>query len=609
LSAQKNDPKPADNASDDAHQGLRNTSTSQSRDTDHSRGSPSAINATEHPQKLRTEVEALESSKDTRNTNREASEASSSAVHATQTVLAVSSNSKPSATADRSADNQNESVVQPVPSQLFSTNDTPSIASSSGLTPEPATKRRKLNQTESQQHEKQVDYEGHNTQPVVVAKADQNIAQDRRTAEADTISTRSQRSVIPLPKPAIKDQRKKDLEAAAAKVVAEATRASNKRAKISGPVSKPKNPKRAANPKRKATVVTAASENIVENASSTPKSAKGRRGRKRREPTPEGAENKRIVPGEVKMADLCQDSRQGRKSMREKTLQERDKEELAKRKQQETLNLVGESERTEPDGSSVEQQAENPVLEGDTAQHTLEEDNVRRVPGTQIIGGEIMISDDQQLDFHKEAAEQRQREQLEGIDEDDLSRRVNSQTYMKREKLNVWSEELTDLFYDGLRMFGTDFGMISKMFPDRTRRAIKLKFTKEEKLHQDRIKEVLWGSRIPVDMEGFSKMTGLTFDDPQKHEREMEEDRKRLEEEAKLDQQFRDEATKQQTGETVTEQAAAENDSSTKENKVERHKGKRDVRTKKSASEKRHRRKRKNISGNGNKVLNSVAKD
>lgn len=443
---------------------------------------------------------------------------------------------------------------------------------------------------------------------MVVAEVDQNTAQDRRVAEADTISTRSQRSVIPLPKSTTKDQRKKNLEAAAAKVVTEATRASDKRAESSRPVSKPKNPRKAANVKRKAAVVAATSENIVENASSMPKSAKGRRGRKLREPTPDGAENKRIVPGEVKMADLCKDSRQGRKSMREKTLQERDKEELAKRKQQEIRNLVGEGDMTEPDGPSAEQQAENPVSESDTAQHTLEEDNVRRVPDTQIIGGEIMISDDQQLDFHKEAAEQRQREQLEGIDEDDLSRRVNSQTYMKREKLNVWSQELTDLFYDGLRMFGTDFGMISKMFPDRTRRAIKLKFTKEEKLHQDRVKEVLWGSKIPVDMDEFSKMTGLTFDDPQTHEREMEEDRKRLEEESKLDQQFRDDASKRQTGETVIEQAAAETDLPTKENKVERRKGKRDNKTKKSASKKRHRR-RKNISGNGDEVLNPVEKD
>lgn len=553
-----------------------------------------------------TEVEASESSKDASNTNREASEASSSAVHATQTIPAVSSKTTSSTTADRSADDQ-RGVVQAVPSQSLSTTATPSIASNSGLTPEPAAKRRKLNQTEQAQHETHVANEDHNIQLVVPAEANRNIAQDRRITEADTISTRSQRSNIPLPGSATKDQRKKNLEAAAAEVVAEATRASDKRAKKSGSVSKLKNPRKAANPKRKATAITATSGNTIENGNSTSKSLKGRRGRKPREPTPDGAEDKRIIPGEVKMADLCKDNRQGRKSMREKTLQERDKEELAKQKQQEICNLVGESDMTQPNGPAAEQQAANPVSGVDTAQHTLEDDNTRRVPGTQIIGDEIMISDDQQLDFHKEAAEQREREQLESVDEDDLSRRVNSQTYMKREKLNVWSEELTDLFYDGLRMFGTDFGMISKMFPDRTRRAIKLKFTKEEKLHQDRVKEVLWGSRIPVDMEGFSKLTGLTFDDPQTHEREMEEDRKRLEEEAKVDQQFRDAAHK--TGETVIEQAAAENDSSPKENKVGRCKGRRDIKTKKSASKKRHRRKRKVVNENGDEVLNSIEKE
>ncbi|KAL9606928.1 MAG: hypothetical protein Q9167_008105 [Letrouitia subvulpina] len=601
LLVPNNDPKPAYSASD-------NASTLQLRDPDRSRGSPSATNAPEHPQKLRTEAEALDSSKDVRNASGENSEASSSAVHAAQTTHAVSSKTKSSTTAGHCADSQKESAAQPVPPQSFSTNDAPSTASNSGIIPEPATKRRKLNQRAPKQYETQVNSEGHNIQPVVVAEANQNTAQDRRIAEADKISTRSQISVIPFSEPPTNAQRNKDLEAAAAKVVAEATRASDKRAKKSRPVSKPKIPRKAADPKTKATLIPTP-ENLVENARSKPQNAKGRRGRKFREPTPDGAENKRIVPGEVKMADLCKDNRQGRKSMREKALQERDKEEWAKRKQQETRNLVSESGTTEPVGSSVENQAENPVSRNDTAQLTLGEDNVRRVPGTQIIGGEIMVSEDQELDFHKEAAEQRQREQLESIDEDDLSRRVNSQTYMKREKLNVWSEELTDLFYDGLRMFGTDFGMISKMFPDRTRRAIKLKFTKEEKIHQDRVKEVLWGSRIPVDMEGFSKMTGLTFDDPQTHEREMEEDRKRLEEEAKLDQQFRDGASKQQTGETVSEQAAAENDLSTKENMVKRRKGKRDIKTKKHASEKKHRRKRKNVCGNDNEVLNPVQKD
>ena len=336
-----------------------------------------------------------------------------------------------------------------------------------------------------------------------------------------------------------------------------------------------------------------AAARIVQNAiSGASNKAKGRRGRKPRERTPDGAENERIMPNVIRMADLCKDNRQGKKSTREKSLQERDREQLAKKQQQELEELLNVNDPAELNVLTSTQQGDNAIIEGNSLSADLQKEVVRRVPGTQIVGGEIIISDNQQLNLHEEAAQQREGEQLEGVEENDLSRRINSQSYLKREKLNSWPEELTDLFYDGLRMFGTDFGMISKMFPGRTRRAIKLKFSKEERLNQDRVKEVLLGERIPVDMEKFSEMVGTVFNDPDDHEREMEEDRRKLEEEALAEKVLLEDASKQRVEEAKRELAAASEDFSSKENYTEKTKGRKGKKIAKTGGSKKPGRKK-----------------
>ncbi|KAL5563052.1 hypothetical protein UlMin_032799 [Ulmus minor] len=46
-----------------------------------------------------------------------------------------------------------------------------------------------------------------------------------------------------------------------------------------------------------------------------------------------------------------------------------------------------------------------------------------------------------------------------------------------------WSKQDTELFYEAVRQFGTDFSMIQQLFPGRTRHQIKSKFKKEERQH------------------------------------------------------------------------------------------------------------------------------
>jgi len=116
------------------------------------------------------------------------------------------------------------------------------------------------------------------------------------------------------------------------------------------------------------------------------------------------------------------------------------------------------------------------------------------------------------------------------VEENDLTKRITQQSWMYANrrapeerfasnfKSDPWSEEQTDAFYAALRMFGTDFFIISKMFPGKTRRHIKLKFVREEHNDPERVKAALIGEAVPMDMGVYCEATGLDedhFKDPE----------------------------------------------------------------------------------------------
>ena len=281
------------------------------------------------------------------------------------------------------------------------------------------------------------------------------------------------------------------------------------------------------------------------------------RPRKTRAPTPEEAETVQIAPATMKMSQLCEDLHVGKKSVRAEEITLFEIEEAARKRER-------------------QQEAEDErAAQAETAAQLLERlgeqsETTQAHPETQIVNGEIMLVEgSQRIDRHAEAARRRAAEPTKVVEESALTTRVNSQSYMSKQNKEKWDEELTDRFYDGLRMFGTDFGMISMMFPGRTRRSIKLKFTKEEKLDKEKIKQTLLGKRIPVDMEEFSKLSNTIYNDPAELERELEEDRKRLEEEQANEREAMDEVVRQREEEAAAEGAAVGGDSSAKENEVQ----------------------------------------
>ncbi|EFC48018.1 predicted protein [Naegleria gruberi] len=86
----------------------------------------------------------------------------------------------------------------------------------------------------------------------------------------------------------------------------------------------------------------------------------------------------------------------------------------------------------------------------------------------------------------------------------DTNKPVTQATYARKGKGERWTKDDLELFYDGLRQFGTDFSMISRLFPKRTRREIHQKYKNEEKKNKKKIEFAL-KNRAPIDMTLFQK--------------------------------------------------------------------------------------------------------
>ncbi|CAN8274969.1 unnamed protein product [Cochlearia groenlandica] len=68
---------------------------------------------------------------------------------------------------------------------------------------------------------------------------------------------------------------------------------------------------------------------------------------------------------------------------------------------------------------------------------------------------------------------------------------VNYQTYMNKTSRTRWSKEDTELFYEGIREFGSNLSMVQQLFRNRTREQIKLKFKLEERRYPFKLDDAL----------------------------------------------------------------------------------------------------------------------
>jgi len=68
-----------------------------------------------------------------------------------------------------------------------------------------------------------------------------------------------------------------------------------------------------------------------------------------------------------------------------------------------------------------------------------------------------------------------------------------------------WTEKETRKFYRALELFGTDFSLITKLFPNRNRNQIKNKFLKEEKISRKKIDSVFQQQNSPKQQKLYKK--------------------------------------------------------------------------------------------------------
>ena len=241
--------------------------------------------------------------------------------------------------------------------------------------------------------------------------------------------------------------------------------------------------------------------------------------RRRRTPTPSDAEDEVIDPTTMKISALCDDLRIGKKfskhdELRQRQAKKRQMAALAK-KNPELASMVGGHEGiAQPEREQTNEATPQPVNN----------------PGLQMrmVNGQIVLEESSmRIDRQRNAAAEGII--LEEVEEDDFTRLTTAGTYQKKERNVRWTTNEDEIFYKGLRQFGTDFEMISKMFPYRTRRQIKLRFTSEERRNGLKIKNALMGVKEEIDMEEYVKMTGLKYEEVE----DIEEERRKIDEEHK----------------------------------------------------------------------------
>ncbi|KAF7542540.1 hypothetical protein G7Z17_g11486 [Cylindrodendrum hubeiense] len=245
------------------------------------------------------------------------------------------------------------------------------------------------------------------------------------------------------------------------------------------------------------------------------------RSRRARSITPEDSENQIVDLQQLKMADLTKDLHIGKKFSRHDELRERERRARLKAK-------VGSDADGERDGSETPEGTE-PGPKKDSPAATSAPAPASG-PQFRIVDGQIVV-DQSSLAVDRHARAAAALGDMETVEENDFTRLITSNSFMNTSKLkgpNIWTDPETELFYRGLRMFGTDFEMISKMFPGKQRRHIKLKFNREERHCPRRIDAALIGEKtIKMDLDEYKAFTGAEFESVESIEaeqRKMQED-------------------------------------------------------------------------------------
>ena len=251
-----------------------------------------------------------------------------------------------------------------------------------------------------------------------------------------------------------------------------------------------------------------------------------KRHRTARSPTPPNSEERVIEASSMRMSEMCRDLKQGRVSQRYRDLQQMDikRKEQLQRERQEGSNgdataTVTTTTATEVASPSTEQlapsdsstkrptgKASKPKDRIDEIGRAMDMASVEQsaategVPQTRVVGSRIVVDTGSlRVDRSRQGVVLGRGASgaVEYVEENELTRTVNSASHSNRLKSDRWDRDSTDKFFQLISQFGTDFGLISKMFAGRNRRQIKSKFNLEERRNPQLIEASL-KRKIPI---------------------------------------------------------------------------------------------------------------
>ncbi|OLN96809.1 Transcription factor TFIIIB component B'' [Colletotrichum chlorophyti] len=266
-------------------------------------------------------------------------------------------------------------------------------------------------------------------------------------------------------------------------------------------------PKRPPRPRKKTTDDGTATEGAETDTAAPQQSRKPRRARSL---TPEDAEDQEADLSTLTMGDLTRDLRIGKKFSRHDELLQRHRDKQAKARERLKAKRNGSEDVASESGTPAPTPAPVPKLRQPTNMPSAG-------PQFQIIDGQIVVDQNSlSLDRHAIAAAAAEGEDMLEIEENDFTTLTTQNSYRTGSKLkgpNVWTEEETELFYRGLQMFGTDFQMISGMFPGKNRRHVKMKFNREERHAPARVDAILIGEKkLTINLEEYKTWTKAEYE-------------------------------------------------------------------------------------------------
>lgn len=263
--------------------------------------------------------------------------------------------------------------------------------------------------------------------------------------------------------------------------------------------------------------------------------------RKRRKQTPafdpDADPGEEIDPTTITMAELCEDTGQGRVSS--KAIEVQDSWAAWKiRSRENRARIMARKERKKlgkPEEEDDEVPAATPAPESDSpakgahvddSQETMiatargddsDDDFYGTLKASQYTtqirlgAGSSLVIDEESTQVDRTADEDTSG--YTHVVEHDRTKFINSNTYTKKVRGSRWSAEETDLFYDALRQYGENYELLAIMLPGRDRKSCQNKFKAEDKKNPHLINAALKNS-VPIDMQTLSRITGKDFSGP-----------------------------------------------------------------------------------------------